>query len=103
MRPSTAPAALPLLGGFRRAVNPGEGPRLAEEVRPDLARIVRGDAAATEAFLARADGTCEGWKRFRNPELKPLLLRLADAPDWQTAHRALFALESFRDPAALPA
>jgi len=104
MRASTALAAALLAGGgFGGDINAGAGPRGVEEVRPDLARIVKGEPGALEAFLPKADGTCEGWKRFRNPELKPLLLKLAEASDWHTAHRALFALEYLRDPAGLPA
>jgi murein DD-endopeptidase MepM/ murein hydrolase activator NlpD len=100
-------AASPSGGGFGGDINAGRGPALVEEVRPGLLKIVKAAegtrAAAVAGFAAAADGTCEGWKRFRNPELKPLFLRLTDAPDWHTAHRALLALEYYRDPAALPA
>jgi murein DD-endopeptidase MepM/ murein hydrolase activator NlpD len=94
-------------GGFGGDINAGRGPALVEEVRPGLLAIVKageaGRAAAIEAFLPKADGTCEGWKRFRNPELRPLFLKLTDAQDWHTAHRALLALEYYRNPADLPA
>ena len=30
--------------------------------------------------------TSEGWKRFRNPELRPLFLRLLRNSDWRTTH-----------------
>lgn len=94
-------------GGFGGDINAGRGPALVEEVRPGLLAVVKageaGRAAAIEAFLPRADGTCEGWKRFRNPELRPLFLKLTDAQDWHTAHRALLALEYYRNPADLPA
>ena len=104
MRASTALAAAALAaGGFGGDINPGAGPRLVEEARPALARMVKGEPGALEAFLPKADGTCEAWKRFRNPELKPLLLKLADASDWHTAHRTLLGLEYQRDPAGLPA
>ena len=102
MRSSTVLAALLAAGGFGRDINPGVGPRLLDETRPALARIVRKEPGALEEFLPKADGTSEAWKRFRNPELRPLFRRLAESPDWQTVHRALLALEYLRDPADLP-
>ncbi len=116
MRPMRAALlAIPLLlpgtlradGTWGRDINPGQGPKLLDEVRTGLLEIVKASEAdrpaAVKAFAEKADGTSEAWKRFRNPELRPLFLRLADAADWHTAHRALYALEYVRGPGALKA
>jgi len=86
-------------GGWGRDVNPGAGEAVLAEARPGLVEIVRASAAdrpaRIEAFAERARWSAEAWKRFRDPELKPLFLRLAQDADWRTAHRALLALESY--------
>ena len=89
----------PDAGGWGRDINPGQGKAILEEARPGLVAILRASAAdrpaRIEEFTGKARWTSEAWKRFRNPELKPLFLRLLDDPDWHAAHRALFALEAF--------
>jgi murein DD-endopeptidase MepM/ murein hydrolase activator NlpD len=91
--------------GWGADINPGRGPKLIDEVRPELLKVVKATeaqrAAAVRAFAETADATGEAWKRFRNTELRPLFLALLDRPDWHTAHRALFALERMPDRAAL--
>ncbi len=103
-----AAAAGPPAGGWGRDINPGAGPALISEARAELLRIVEAPPAERPALIeayaaGRADGQAEAWKRFRNPELKRLFLRLLKNPEWHTAHRALFALERFEGPDILPA
>jgi murein DD-endopeptidase MepM/ murein hydrolase activator NlpD len=92
--------------GWGRDINSGTGARLLEQVRPEILKVLRASEAvrpaAVKAFVEGADATAEAWKRFRNPELKPLFQALAQSGEWHTAHRALFALEYYRDPAGLP-
>lgn len=115
MRELLAVAALLILGtpgpaaeiAFGKDLKPERAREILQEVRPGLLAVVKatpeGRDAAIEAFFSKADGTCEGWKRFRNPEIKPLFVRLTEASDWHTTHRALLALEYLRDPETLPA
>ncbi len=89
---------------WSRDINPGAGPELIEAAQPELAQIVRAATAARgaliEQFAARHGGEwMEAWKRFRNPELKALFLKLLEDKDWHVAHRALFALGYFGDAA----
>ncbi|MCK6479404.1 MAG: peptidoglycan DD-metalloendopeptidase family protein [Planctomycetaceae bacterium] len=92
---------------FGKDLKPERAREILMEVRPGLLMVVKatpeGRDAAIDAFFPKADGLCEGWKRFRNPELKPLFVRLTEASDWHTRHRALLALEYLGDPASLPA
>ncbi|MHC4224674.1 MAG: hypothetical protein ACYSUN_11835, partial [Planctomycetota bacterium] len=86
-----------------RDVNPGLGKQLLRGVERDLAALVSGKMG-TEAFVERhASRRIEAIKRFRNPELKALFLELCEHRDWQIQHRALFALEYYRDAAAVEA
>jgi murein DD-endopeptidase MepM/ murein hydrolase activator NlpD len=93
--------------GFGKDLDPDRARAMLKDVRPGLLAVVRASSAdrdaAVQAFLPGADAACEAWKRFRNPELKPLFVRLTESADWHTRHRALLALEYFRDPATLPA
>jgi murein DD-endopeptidase MepM/ murein hydrolase activator NlpD len=100
-------SALAAAGGFGKDLQPERARELLREVRPGLLAVMKAAPAnreaAIDAFFPTADGTCEAWKRFRNPELEPLFVRLTEASDWHTRHRALLSLEYLRDPAALPA
>jgi len=105
---AAAALLLPDAGGWGRDVNTGTAGPLLEAARPDLARIVKAKeadrAALVEEYASqKANARCEAWKRVRNPELKPLLLRLLASPEWHTVHRALFALEYFEGADILPA
>ena len=82
--------------------NEGDGPRLLETAAPALARIVAAPAeeraALVQAYAAGpAADHIEAVKRFRNPELHAFFQALAEHPDWKVRHRALFALERYRD------
>ena len=48
-----------------------------------------------------AEPHTESLKRFRNPEFKALFVRMLGHASWKIKHRALFALEYYRDPAVL--
>jgi len=90
----------PVYAQWGRDINPGMGPQLVVSVRGELADIVAAPEAQRGVLIERfveAHGTAriEAIKRFRNPELKPLFLRLLDHADWQVQHRALLALEYF--------
>lgn len=90
------------LGRWGADINPGEGSALVSGVRTELAAIVRATPAdrprLIEEFAARRGlDWVEGWKRFRNPELKDLFVKLLDHEDWHVVHRALYALEYFAD------
>ena len=94
------------LVGWGADVNPGSGPVLIDSVRGDLAAIVKAAPAARTGLVAafvreRGLAGIEAVKRFRNPELKELLVALLGHDDWRVKHRALFALEYYGDPAVL--
>jgi murein DD-endopeptidase MepM/ murein hydrolase activator NlpD len=106
------PAALLLLAAvasaqWGRDINEGMGEQLIRSVREDLAAIVkapedRRGRLIKAAIEAHGRERIEALKRFRNPELKPLFLRLLDHDDWQVQHRALFVLEYYGAKEALP-
>lgn len=87
--------------------NEGDGPRLVEAAAAELAPIVAAEGAErtrlVEAYASgKAADRIEAVKRFRNPELHELFVRLASHPDWKIRHRALFALEYYRRSDDLP-
>jgi len=89
------------LAGWGKDINPGAGPQLLNLVSDDLAKLLKDDSGL-DAFLAAHGATrIEAIKRFRNPELLPLFVRLLDSADWKVQHRALLALEYVRDPSVL--
>ncbi len=84
--------------GWGGDINQGEGPKLIEGVRADLAAIVNADETDRAALVAEFVKTrglkdIEAVKRFRNRELRPLFLALLEHEDWRVRHRALYALE----------
>jgi hypothetical protein len=94
------------LVGWGSDVNTGDGPKLVEQFRGDLAAIVKAPAARRpeliKAFVdAHGLDGIEVAKRCRNPELYDLFVALLDAKDWRVQHRALFAIEHYRNPAAI--
>jgi len=91
------------LAGWGDDINPDAGPRLMEEVRPALAALVAAPEAerqqrAKELVARYGESHIEAIKRFRNVELVPLFFELLGHESWMVRHRALFALEDFRDP-----
>ncbi len=91
------------LAGWGKDINPGAGPQLLNLVAEDLAKLRKGEIALDAFLAAHGEKRIEALKRFRNPDLLPLFLRLLESPDWKVQHRALFALEYYRDPAAIDA
>jgi murein DD-endopeptidase MepM/ murein hydrolase activator NlpD len=94
------------LVGWGADVNTGDGPKLIDQFRGDLAAIVKAPApqraALVKAFVdAHGLDAIEVVKRCRNPELAELDLALLDHKDWRVQHRALYALEYFRDPSVV--
>jgi murein DD-endopeptidase MepM/ murein hydrolase activator NlpD len=94
-------------GPWGNDVNSGDGPKLVESVRADLAAIVKAPAAERDAKIlafatSRAADTMEAVKRFRNLELLPLFHLLLEHEDWHVVHRTLLALERYPDPTVLP-
>ncbi|MCC7137213.1 MAG: HEAT repeat domain-containing protein [Planctomycetes bacterium] len=93
-------------GPWGNDVNAGDGARLVESVRAELAAIVATPAAARaqaiESSVPRAVEAMEAVKRFRNDELRPLFHRLLTHEDWKVVHRALLALERYGDATVLP-
>jgi murein DD-endopeptidase MepM/ murein hydrolase activator NlpD len=92
----SAPAA----ADWGKDINPGAGPALIEDAAPRLAAIVKATPGEREGLIAayvKEHGLAdlEAWKRFRNPELKPLFLALARHDSWKVQHRALYALEYY--------
>jgi murein DD-endopeptidase MepM/ murein hydrolase activator NlpD len=110
-----ASIALALAGGVAAArrqenpcawggdVNPGAGPRLVESVRRELRSFVRlppqvRAKRAAELAAKRAVAAIEGWKRFRDPELRELALACLEHPDWHVVHRGLLCTPALREP-----
>jgi murein DD-endopeptidase MepM/ murein hydrolase activator NlpD len=92
--------------GWGGDVNTGSGPKLVARARPHLLAIVEADEDARPALIAEfakshAYPLIEAVKRFRNPELMPLFVALLDHENWKVQHRALFALEGYRDGSVL--
>lgn len=90
------------LVGWGSDLNTGDGPKLIETHRAALAAIVKAAPAARPAAIksfvdAHALDAIEVVKRCRNPELFELDIALLDHADWRVKHRALYALEYFRD------
>ncbi len=92
--------------GWGKDVNAGDGNKLIQSVRADLAALVKAPASertkrAHEVARARADAI-EAIKRFRNPELVELERALLEDSDWHVQHRALLMAEALGDEGALP-
>jgi hypothetical protein len=101
-----ATTALAADNPWGKDINAGAGPALIESVRADLTVIVKAPkdqrGELIETFVAsRGAPTIEAVKRFRNPELRPLFHALLGHEDWRVRHRALLALEHYRDKTAL--
>ena len=103
------PAALLLLSAvasaqWGRDINEGMGEQLIRSVREDLAAIVKAPEDRRGRLIkavieAHGRERIEALKRFRNPELKPLFLRLHDE---KLEHRALYVLEYYGAKEAVP-
>ncbi len=94
--------------GWGDDVNSGAGPALIENVRADLAALVKAPPADREArardFVARrGEESIEAAKRFRNPELTALFHAYLATEDWKLKHRALHVLSEMGDVSVLPA
>jgi len=92
------------LVGWGADVNTGDGPKLIESFRGDLAAIVKAAPAQRPALIkgfvdVHGLDAIEVTKRCRNPELHDLFVALLDAKDWRVQHRALFAIEHYRNAA----
>jgi len=90
----TAPIAHAQWG---RDINPGAGPQIVRLAEDELVKLLERRGSQLEVADRYGDRLIEGFKRFRGAELKPLFYALLEHPDWQVRHRALFALEYFRD------
>jgi murein DD-endopeptidase MepM/ murein hydrolase activator NlpD len=100
---AAAPATARVRPGWGADLDPAAGGRLVALVRPELAAIVKAApekrAALAKAFVSdKGEGACEAWKRFRNPELKPLFRELLVHPEWKVVHRAMLVLEQVEGP-----
>ncbi len=86
-------------------VNPGAGMKLVASVEKELSRFIRlapeaRRNAAPTLVKKRALAAIEGWKRFRNPELRELARACLDHSDWHVIHRSLLWIELLGDPQA---
>ncbi|MBI2921220.1 MAG: M23 family metallopeptidase [Planctomycetes bacterium] len=86
---------------------PGAGPSLLKNAREDLAKILKApekDRGALAKDLVERKGPqlVEVLKRFRNPELRPVVVAMLQSQDWQIAHRGLLMAEAFDDKTLLP-
>jgi hypothetical protein len=92
----------PALAQWGRDTDPGMARQMLQAVEPDLARLLAGGDPS--AFVEKhGSERIEAIKRFRSPELRPLFELLLAHSDWHVQHRALLALESLGDPAAVDA
>jgi Peptidase family M23/HEAT repeats len=87
--------------------NAGDGPKLIEAAAPALVAIIKASpeerTRLIEAYAAGAAADqIEAVKRFRNPELRELYIRLASHADWKIRHRALHVLEYYGAAEAVP-
>lgn len=85
----------------------GAGPSLLKSAREDLAKILKApekDRAALAKDLVDRKGPqlVEFLKRFRNPELRPMVVAMLQSQDWQIAYRGLLAAEAYDDKTLLP-
>jgi murein DD-endopeptidase MepM/ murein hydrolase activator NlpD len=104
LAPLAATALAGALVGWGSDVNTGDGPKLVEQFRGDLAAIVKAAPAQRPALIktfveAHGLDAIEVTKRCRNQELHELFVALLDAKDWRVQHRALFAIEHYRNAA----
>jgi hypothetical protein len=95
------------LAGWGADLDPDQGRRLVEDVQKDLLRIVKADetmhAGDVERFAKKsARGAIEAVKRYRNPQLLDLYVKLLDHKDWRVVHRALLVLEHYWDESTFP-
>jgi len=90
----------PALAQWGRDTDPGMARQMLQAVEEDLAKVLAGGDA--RAFVGKhGSERIEAIKRFRNPELKPVFDLLLAHSDWHVQHRALLALESLGDAAAI--
>ncbi len=100
-------ATSPAGAQWHPAPTPGAAQQHLRLVAPELVAIVKAApharAALIDRFIARhvpqrLDALC----RFRNPELRPLFVKLLKHDDWTALHRALFVLASMADTSIIP-
>jgi murein DD-endopeptidase MepM/ murein hydrolase activator NlpD len=94
--------AAPALAEWGKDTDPGMARQMLQAVEEDLAKVLAG--GDVRAFVEKhGSERIEAIKRFRNPELRGLFEKLLAHTDWHVQHRALLALESLGDAAAIDA